>query len=629
MKSSTAILLQADRGSRPLLQTADSILRSRRSPGRTIVVRSRERPVPALLDSVAARLNASAFDSNREAVAAADSPYLLFLPSGHMLDDDCLDECDAIFAADASVAAIAPSVRLQTPDATAHMVWRPFATTPVSVLNDTHGVPDVFGVRRDVLRTLGGFDESFAGLAVYEFWLRLTLAQHRVAVIEEPSIARDISGRHDDARHLVLFRAVLDKHADAIAELRHDVLVAREVRFGQLRERHRELMAQRDAGLAELDRLRADASHERAYVAHHGRDDVDWGDLRRAHPISRDWGYDRGTPVDRRYLDEFLCAHSSDVRGSVLEIQEDDFTRACGGPRVTSSNVLDIDESNPRASILADLRCAPGIPAERFDCIVLTQTLHVIDDMGAVLRECYRILKPGGVLLATIPAASRVCLEYGRDGDFWRATAAGARALFRTAFSPSAVTTTEFGNVLTNVAFLEGVAAAEIADSEFAVRDPYFPALTGVRAKKGTSPPSRAPRGSVLLYHRVEEMSGVHDLSVPPALFEAQLAWLRSECAVLPLETLLESPPESLPPRAVALTFDDGYVDNLSTVVPLLQHYEVPATFFLTTRWLDEGDEGEYLVGPPRAGRAVRRRGGKAARCHGARTAGAARRAGP
>jgi peptidoglycan/xylan/chitin deacetylase (PgdA/CDA1 family) len=60
----------------------------------------------------------------------------------------------------------------------------------------------------------------------------------------------------------------------------------------------------------------------------------------------------------------------------------------------------------------------------------------------------------------------------------------------------------------------------------------------------------------------------------------------------VPLETLLESPRESLPPRAVALTFDDGYLDSLSTVAPLLQRYEVPATFFLTSRWLDE--PGEY-----------------------------------
>jgi peptidoglycan/xylan/chitin deacetylase (PgdA/CDA1 family) len=351
-------------------------------------------------------------------------------------------------------------------------------------------------------------------------------------------------------------------------------------------------MAARDVGLAELDRIRAEAAHLAAFIAHHRRTGVDWGDLRRTDPISRDWGYDRGLPVDRRHIDDFLSAHSSDVRGTVLEVQEDEFVRAYGGPRVGASSVLDIDESNPRATILADLRCAPGIPDEQFDCIILTQTLHVIDDMAAALRECYRILKPGGVLLATVPAASRVCLEYGPEGDLWRATAAGVRTLFRRVFAPAALTVEEYGNVLTNVAFLHGLAASELTDPEFDARDPYLPALTGVRARKGAHPVRRGVRGLVLLYHRVEELWDVHGLAVPKPLFETQLAWLRQECDVMPLDVLLATPPEELPQRAVALTFDDGYVDNLTTIAPLLQAYELPATFFITTRWLDA--EGEY-----------------------------------
>jgi peptidoglycan/xylan/chitin deacetylase (PgdA/CDA1 family) len=624
--SSTAILLQAGGGGRPLLQTADSILRSRATPARTMICLSAAHRSPPLVDSIAIRLDASIVEphdagegSLNAALRAAETSYILVLRSGYMLDDSFLEECEAAFARDASAAALAPAIRLQTADATSHLEWIPCATNGAAVLNDTRSVPRVFAVRRDVCQALGAFDDRFGDLAEYEFWLRLVLAGHKVAILDEPLVAHDLSvaahkgppyAAHDgpsdaanaggftprhpasDSQHLDQFRAILKKHAAAIGDEMHELLVAREVRFGALQEAHRELIVRRDAGLAELDRLRAEAAHLRAYIAHHDREDIDWGELRRTDPVSRDWGYDRGIPIDRRYIDEFLAAHSSDVRGAVLEVQEDEFTRAYGGPRVSASTVVDVDASNGRASVLADLRCAPGIPADHFDCIILTQTLHVIDDMPAVLRECHRILKPGGVLLATVPAASRVCLEYGRDGDFWRTTPAGARALMRTSFAPSAVSTSVFGNVLTNVAFLHGLATTELADADFGQHDPYVPAITGIRARKGTSPSARAARGVVLLYHRIEEAAGAFDLSVPPALFDAHLAWLRRECSVVSVETLLDTPPESLPERAVALTFDDGYLDSLETVAPFLGAHEFPATFFLTTRWLKQ--HGEY-----------------------------------
>jgi peptidoglycan/xylan/chitin deacetylase (PgdA/CDA1 family)/SAM-dependent methyltransferase len=604
MISSTDVIVEVGGGGRPLLRTADALARQRAEAAAIVLVKSAACPTAPLVESVAARLSAAVVDHDAHpgvalniAVRRGSGRHLLVLPAGLTLHENFIVQCESAFRRDSSIAAIAPSILLHTADGTGELHWTPEGLTATAVLSDTRSVPPAFAVRRDVWESLGGFDETLDGLVEYALWLQLVGAGHKAEVLPEPLVGRELaagvtSNMPDVERHLQHFRAVIERHAAAVERDMTGVLVSREVQFGRLREVHRGLLARRDEDLEELDRLRAETAHHRAYLVHHGLDTFDWGDLRRTDPVSRDWGYDRGVPIDRRYIDDFLAAHSSDVHGVVLEVQEDDFTQAFGGPRVAAHEVLDIDPSNGRATVLADLRLAPQLPPGAVDCIILTQTVHVIDDMAAALGECYRLLKPGGVLLATLPSASRVCLEYGLHGDLWRMTPAGARALFQAVFTPSQASYDAFGNVLTTGAFLQGLACAELTDAEFEARDPYFPLLTGVRAKKTDRPARSDARGVVLLYHRIDDTPDIHGLGVPPAVFDAQLKWLRAECQVMPLDEMLRTPHEQLPDRAVALTFDDGYEDNLRVAAPLLQRHQASAAFFLTSRWLEEG--GEY-----------------------------------
>jgi peptidoglycan/xylan/chitin deacetylase (PgdA/CDA1 family)/SAM-dependent methyltransferase len=604
MTSSTDVIVDVGGGGRPLLRTADTLVRQRAAAAAVVLVKSAAFPTAPLVESVAVRLSAAVVEPGpfpgvalNIGVRRGSGRYLAVLPAGFTLHENFILRCESAFRGDSSIAALAPSIELHTADGTGALHWTPEGLGATAVLSDTRSAPPAFVVTREVWELLGGFDETLQGLVGYAFWLQLVGAGHKAEVLAEPLVARELADRMvsnvpDDQRHLQSFQAVLKRHAAAVTRDMAGVLVSREVRFGQLREVHRELLARRDEDLAELDRLRAEAAHHGAYLAHHGRDTFDWGDLRRTNPVSRDWGYDRGVPIDRRYIEAFLAAHSSDVQGVVLEVQEDDFTLAFGGPRVTAHDVLDIDPSNERATVLADLRAAPQIPSQAFDCIILTQTVHVLDDMAAALGECYRLLKPGGVVLATFPSASRVCLEYGPHGDLWRMTPAGARALFQSAFAPSDATYDAFGNVLTNTAFLHGLGCRELTDAEFETRDPYFPLLTGVRAKKTDRPSRTGARGVVLLYHRIDDIPDIHGLGVPAAVFDAHLQWLRADCQVMPLDEMLRTPHEHLPERAVALTFDDGYEDNLRVAAPLLQRHQVPAAFFLTSRWLE--DRGEY-----------------------------------
>src|SRR5690348_17021256 len=69
---------------------------------------------------------------------------------------------------------------------------------------------------------------------------------------------------------------------------------------------------------------------------------VRFGDLRRIEPLSRIFGSDRGLPVDRYYIEQFLAAHAADIQGRVLEIGHNVYTRKFGAERVTKSDVLHI-----------------------------------------------------------------------------------------------------------------------------------------------------------------------------------------------------------------------------------------------------------------------------------------------
>src|SRR5215471_13447477 len=92
-------------------------------------------------------------------------------------------------------------------------------------------------------------------------------------------------------------------------------------------------------------------------------------------------------------------------------------------------------------------------------------------------------------------------------------------------------------------------------------------------------------RLSILLYHRV--LTDVDDLNtwdVTAAVFEGQMQALRANFSPLRLSEAVERLAErSLPERAICVTFDDGYADNADVALPILKHWGVPATFFVST----------------------------------------------
>jgi SAM-dependent methyltransferase len=210
--------------------------------------------------------------------------------------------------------------------------------------------------------------------------------------------------------------------------------------------------------------------------------------VRRTTPLSDVWGRDRGEPIDRYYIERFLDENRAHIHGRVLEVLNNDYTQRFGSD-LERSDVLDMDPRNQDATVLADLRDANSIESNTFNCFILTQTLQFIDDVPAALRHAHRILRPGGTLLCTVPAVSRIGRSY-LDTEYWRFTAAGCQALFSSVFEGGDVEVRSYGNVLVAVGFLLGMAQKELRKRELDTNDPFFPVIVTVRATKPGAPDS-------------------------------------------------------------------------------------------------------------------------------------------
>ena len=211
---------------------------------------------------------------------------------------------------------------------------------------------------------------------------------------------------------------------------------------------------------------------------------VDLGDLARTTPISSAFGFDRGTPVDRYYIEQFLSAQAQLIRGRVLELGEDLYSKRFGAG-ITQQDVLHVRE-HPRATIVGDL-CDPAIlPADSFDCIIVTQTLHLIYDMAAAVRSLARAVRPGGVLLVTVPGVSSI--DHGEWGSdwCWGLTRQSASRLFSDVFGTESIEVETHGNVYSATCFLQGLAVEEVESRWLDRHDESYPVIVAVKAIRAT-----------------------------------------------------------------------------------------------------------------------------------------------
>lgn len=212
---------------------------------------------------------------------------------------------------------------------------------------------------------------------------------------------------------------------------------------------------------------------------------VRWSGLRRLEPVSRKFGLDRGLPIDRHFIEIFIKQHRDDMRGNVLEVGDSFYTKKFGSENVVCGDVLHVTKDNPDATLVGNLATGEGIPENRYDCLIATQTLGMIEDFHAAITGIHHSLKNDGAALITVSGISQISrYDMDRWGEFWRFTSLSMERSFGKVFGEANVEVVTYGNVLTACAFLQGLATHEIRADELAHHDPDYQVVIAVRAIK-------------------------------------------------------------------------------------------------------------------------------------------------
>jgi SAM-dependent methyltransferase len=179
--------------------------------------------------------------------------------------------------------------------------------------------------------------------------------------------------------------------------------------------------------------------------------------------------------------------HADDIRGRVLEVGENRYASRFGSAiALESVDILDVGRANDRATVILDLgKDEPAPDGPRFDCVICTQTLLLVYDVHAAMRNLHGLLGPGGVLLLTVPGVSQICRDEDRRWeDYWRFTGRSVQRLCEEAFPAERIVVEAFGNVLSAASFLYGLACEELRRSELELRDPDYEVVIAARAQR-------------------------------------------------------------------------------------------------------------------------------------------------
>lgn len=205
-------------------------------------------------------------------------------------------------------------------------------------------------------------------------------------------------------------------------------------------------------------------------------------------PLSDVFGLDRGTPLDRVFINRFLQQHRAIIRGDCLEVEEPAYTHKFGqkGFVAHALKFTPSPDGAGKNEVVADLSRPETVPEARFDTFICTQTLNFIFDLDPVIVSIHKLLKPGGHALITVAGISQISrYDYERWGDYWRFTDQSLRKLLTRRFEDSSCELATYGNVATSCLFLQGVCLEDISDKKILdATDPNYQMVVCAIVKK-------------------------------------------------------------------------------------------------------------------------------------------------
>lgn len=200
-------------------------------------------------------------------------------------------------------------------------------------------------------------------------------------------------------------------------------------------------------------------------------------------PLSKRFGIEYGTAIDRIYIKKFINKYRKNIRGRVMEIAEPKYAKDYIS-QITNLQILHVNGWGENV-VKGDFSTGEGLRENSVDCLICTQTLLFIYDIHETIKNIYKVLNYGGTALVTVPGITQLSMyDYRNWGQYWAFTDQSLKLLFEEVFDKDKIEITVYGNVKTSIGFLYGIPAESFCSEDFEYTDLQYQVIIGIKVTK-------------------------------------------------------------------------------------------------------------------------------------------------